>query len=105
MKQLLNNGSYIVITPIKQDGLWKGEVLSYGKYRKQFNVGDIIYYKDEDMTQVIFKGQNIHLVLYYHIVFIEKEYIEPIHNMLGEDLKGIKIPNMPGEFKFNGLEI
>jgi len=99
MKKLINNGSYVIIEPIKQDGLWEGRVISFPKYHDQFKEGDIVYYKDEDTTQVIFKEKNVHLVLYYLIPFIEKED-KPNTYKFCNTIKG-----KTGDFMFSGLTI
>lgn len=71
MKNLINVGSYIASEPIEMNGdLWKGKIILNSRF-KEFQKGDIVYYKDEDSTQFNFKKRNIHLILHYLIPFVE----------------------------------
>jgi len=73
-------GSYVVIKPIENVGIYRGRVIKES-FNKHFNKMDIVYYLEEDAHIVSLEGETIHLVLHYHIITNEtksKEFKEKI---------------------------
>lgn len=93
MNKLSSHGSYVLVIPIEvNDGLCKGRIYSETS-RHQLNMDQIVYYLEKDMTNILFKGIDLHVILHYHIFFKEVKIKEEKVNLDGMnfEFKGITI--------------
>lgn len=93
MNKIISHGSYILIIPISDSGgMCKGKV--YSKvFERQLSFEQIVYYLKKDITEITFEGEDLHLILHYHIFAKEIE------------IKEKKERKISDSFQFNGLSM
>ena len=83
--------SYIIIEPFGADEeTYMGKV-EFDNPSKRYNIGDLVFYHKNDLSEIIINSKKYHIVYYYNIIL--KKSLQ----------KETELPKEP-KLKFNGMD-